>query len=324
MTLYTSLFAAHYRCCEVGCLMGRMVVRSTVFLPLATLLLSRTLAVLHNLRLPNFILDVGDTFQPEAYVPAFVVSNNDARWEHAQSVLGACGLHAQRVWPETFATARVYLADAFRFPEPPSALVMRMTSLQLSFRGIARRIATDLGLDDKLGYGLVFEDDVALNELVRAADVRDIVARVAAASRDIGHFSLGLCYPQCRRFDAATFKGVEVSRCKGYCMHAYGLFKWRAGNFWEDVANHTVRLCLQRTHGCNFVDLVAPDVLSMAASNDAPSDAWPLLAGSNLAQHEQGGGDVNAGTGLFYQANRVYPSRMWDVELSASELGRPG
>ena len=241
-------------------------------------------------------------------VTAYVISNDDARWEHAQALLNSCGLQPIRVRPVSLEAASAAL-ERFSLPEIHRDNV-RMSNL-LTQERIATIIADDASLGPS-GYSLVFEDDVDLDESVSPLLVPILVAATAEStfSSSDGIFFLGLCGTPCSHFQRASVHGVLFARCVSVCAHAYGLMKSHAQNWWATMKALAIAEC-QRQQRCNRFHVSAGDVIISTVFAGRPMSKWPILVGANLTTHETNSGLLgDAGSGLFYQANSKFPSGM--------------
>lgn len=251
-------------------------------------------------------------------VKAYVVSKDEERWLSAKAMLEQCGFQALRVNPVTPDEARAEMSKWNK--ELPPSPAIRLMSLTMTYEKLGVHISMDEELDPVHGYSLIFEDDAALNEGVSPDRVSRVVHAGAAAARQQGYFSMGMCLPYCSSLERVSYDGVQYSRCLGYCTHAWGLFRHSARDFWIQARDRTLAECSVRKD-CSWMHLVGPDVRLFNSFKAGEIASYPVLIGSNLSNHEQGGMTKDTGTGLFYQANSRFPAKMWTEAVEGAAQG---
>jgi len=225
---------------------------------------------------------------------AYVLSVSDERWISASSLLSQANLKPIRLVPIPLEASVIILDGGFS-NHPEKDKFRKYHNNKLSHVRFWRQIAYDSTLDDKHGYSLIFEDDIALHPSVDVSDVRAIIEHTATLSRDAGIFFLGLCAPECR--NSAESNQILYSECYGQCSHASGVFKWRAEWLYEELVA-SVGNSFPNDHYFHSIDKYFvygfPGLL-----RDGP---WPYLAGSNLSS------EIPDHRGILFQDRKTFRS----------------
>jgi len=213
----------------------------------------------------------------------YVVSLNTDRWNHMEQLLPQCGVKPIRVVPLS-PNARIVLLDGGRASE--------LVSSKYSHRDAMLRIAYDSSLPDD-GWGLIFEDDVALQHQIAPTMVEPLLKYATHLSQEDGFFYLGVCRTTPCGSEIFEFQTVQMCRCTGRCAHAYAVAKWRAKWLFDELVLNIGQL----KGGSDALDVLFERGLGI------PN---PILVGSNI--HEDG--TPSEHVGIFYQDRKKYPSQL--------------
>lgn len=228
-------------------------------------------------------------------IHAYVLTVSEERWTSSSTLLSQAGLNPIRLVPIPL-DASIMVLDGEFIKYPKRDKFRKYHSGKLTSISIWKQIAYDSSLDNNHGFSLIFEDDVALHPSVNISDVRAIIEYTASLSRDAGMFFLGLCAPKCR-IQSVESNSIKYNECVGPCLHAYGVFKWRAEWLYEELAaiigdrfrNHLYFHCMDR-----YTSEGLPSLLG-----DGP---WPYLAGADLSSSEL------SHKGIFFQDRKTFQS----------------
>jgi hypothetical protein len=225
---------------------------------------------------------------------AYVLTVSEDRWKSASALLFRADLMPIRLTPIPLNASVISLDGRFNNNLGKNNY-RKYHHGKLSTVKFWREIAHDSTLDDVFGYSLIFEDDIAIHPLINVTEVRDIIENTARMSRDSGIFFLGSCAPVCRT--SVEINSIRYSECIGTCLHAYGLFKWRAEWLYEELA---------AVLGDRFRDHIYYHAMDRYIAHGLPlllgDRQWPYLAGSDLFS------EIPDHLGIFFQDRIAFPS----------------
>ena len=174
--------------------------------------------------------------------PAYVISAEDARWQHVHGVLSQLHIKAERVWPPrpSLRLAKEMYASHYydKHANMSEDVHQKYFSLMLGWKHALQHVAQhhDLRPHD---FALVVEDDISLHDDLSASTARRAILHGFEVARSDGWMYLGICQTRCA--NESKHEGVAFAKCgSGVCSHAIAVTKHKAATLLKDV--HTAML----------------------------------------------------------------------------------
>ena len=177
-----------------------------------------------------------------AATPAYVISGNSERWEHARGALAMLHITAERVMPVEPSLRQAKAMYAFHDYDKSANLtdihLTRDMSLLAAWRHTLGHIAhhPDLAPDE---WALAVEDDISLHDNLTLSAARAAILQGFKLARTEGWLYLGVCLAEghgaCFESTTVEHNGVEFAKCYGVCSHALAFTKRKAGTMLADM-----------------------------------------------------------------------------------------
>ena len=164
----------------------------------------------------------------------YIVSNKEHRYNSSKKVLEKLGLVTHQYVPlsyksdtirkameEFHAGNRRYQTDTYK----------KVFSNRMAFTDMFQQFVDDPQAA-RASWRFFFEDDVALHPSLTTSLAHKVLAQGLEIAAGDGILYLGICGPRlCEKKKVVLSPPIEAMRCAGACTHAFGLTKWKTGQF---------------------------------------------------------------------------------------------
>ena len=190
-----------------------------------------------------------------------VLSNNSTRYNHTKNTLINSGFIVnQKVFldPQSDIIKQELglLGLSYSDIKLPKEKLKMYLSNKLSFlEAIESFVNEPNSISNSTDWKFFFEDDISLHpSLIYSNNTATLIKQALHIDsiRREGLVYLGLCIPHCEP-TLGNIDNINISKCYGFCAHAFGIAKWKSRHFLRTISSHHHHRFVKLRHVYNIL-----------------------------------------------------------------------